>query len=91
MCILAVVVAVAVPSYSGYAKRSKVAEGFVIANEARVALIADHIKRRKFVGNHGNVSQRNIEIGLASRDTYKSETVLSMWVGSRGVKGASAS
>jgi prepilin-type N-terminal cleavage/methylation domain-containing protein len=90
VAILGIVASIAIPSYGNYVKRSKVAEAIAITNEARMALIADHVKRKQFVANHSDISKRNREIGLIDRDYYKSGSVLSMWVGSRGVKGADA-
>lgn len=90
IAIVAIIASFAVPSYSNYVKRGKVAEAIVINNEARMALVAYHAKYKKFVPNYGDISKRNLEIGLAARESYESDVVLSMWVGSRGVRGADA-
>lgn len=88
MAILGIIVSIAVPSYGNYVKRSKVAEAIVISEEARIALIADHVKRRQFVESYSDWDRRNAEIGLPPTESYKSDTIVEMWVGSTGVKGA---
>ena len=90
LAILGIIASIAVPSYGNYIKRSKVAEAIVISEEARIALIANHVRRREYVKNYSNWDRRNAEVGLPPTDSYKSDTIIEMWVGSTGVKGADA-
>lgn len=87
VAIAGIIAATAVPMYRDYAKKSMVAEALVISEEARAAMIAYHIKHRKFVKNYRDASLRNIEIGLRAMDEYKSDSVRKMWVGNKGVRG----
>lgn len=89
LAILGIVVSIAMPSYSNYVKRSKVAEAVVLAEEARLALIANHVKNKvEFAGTGADLGARNVDIGLREHSAYKTDTVQSMWVGGGGVRGA---
>jgi len=87
VAILGILAGIAVPQYGDYVRRAKITEALAITLEAKNALIAHHAVKGVFVPPSGSLSERNINIGLQTRESYASENVVAMWVGTRGVVG----
>lgn len=90
VAVLGVIASIAIPQYSTYVKRAKIAEAVQLSQEVSLAMTQLYLNKRKFPTNVGNLSVRNAEIGYGGPHDYKTDVIDRVWVGSGGVSGAAA-
>ena len=90
VAVVAVLASFAVPQYSTYVKKAKIAEAVQLSQEVSLAMTQLYLKKRKFPTNVGNLSARNAEIGYGGQNDYNNDVISRLWVGSAGVTGAAA-
>lgn len=85
--IIGILASVAMPSYISYVKRAKASEIISLYEAIKLHMVNYHIDNGAYPTNHGNLSQRNIDIGLGPTNSYETDTILAAWVGTNGVQG----
>lgn len=88
VAILSILASLAIPQYGVYAKRAKVAEAVQLAQAVQMSMAQMYLNERSFPSNSLGLSLRNAEIGYGDINTYTSDVVKQMWVGSTGVTGS---
>lgn len=89
IAILGVLSSIAIPQYTIYVKKAKVAEAVELTYAIRMSMENAYLKNRTFPKNSMSLADRNRSVGLPPPGEYESEVIERVWVGEGGVRGAS--
>ncbi len=89
IAIIGILASIAIPEYSVYTKKAKMAEALALTHEVKTAMAVAHSTHGSFPDDvYGSSAElRNKSVGLQEPEAYASEYIHSMWIGAYGDTG----